>query len=62
MARLVFVSHLTSLYFSKLLPTLATGMSVVTSASLLKVSPKRREQDPLSELVNIVLLLLLSVG
>lgn len=49
-----------SLFLS--MPTLATGMSVVTSASLLKVSPKWREQDSLSELVNIVLLLLLSVG
>lgn len=61
-ARLVFVSHLIGLHFSKLLPTLATGMSIVTSAPLLKVSPKWREQDPPAELVNVVLLLLLSVG
>lgn len=59
--RLIFLSHLLRLGFSKLLPTLATGMSVVTSAPLLKVSPKWREQDPLAELVNVVLLLLLSV-
>lgn len=59
--RLIFLSHLLSLGFSKLLPTLATGMSVVTSAPLLKVSPKWREQDPLAELVNVVLLFLLSV-
>lgn len=61
-AKLVFKISPIIPCFSKVLPTLVTETPNVTSAILLKVSPKWREQDPPAELVNVVLLFLLSVG